>query len=249
MQLLPGTLEEMYKNGYSLNLKGEKQKLDDCIRRDEATSIAQVLHNTKATVSIETGVASGASALAICHILKQNGNGEARHYGVDPNQMSYYGGAAMANLEKEGLSGIFHLLEGPSHQQIPELISKGEKVDFALIDGWHTFDYTLIDFFLVDKLLKPGGYIAFHDVYGRAKQKVINFILTHRKYRIAKEAMHFDKEQYIRTFRFFLWRLYKDPGLLFSWYHWKYQSKNSSGLLILQKLEDFEPDYDFFKNF
>jgi hypothetical protein len=132
---------------------------------------------------------------------------------------------------------------------IPALIKENVKLDCAFIDGWHTFDYTLVDFFLVDKILKPGGYIAFHDVYGRAKQKVINFILTHRKYRIAKELMHFEKEPLVRTLKFFVWRITQDPMLLFSWYHWRFQTGNSSGLIVLQKIEDFEPDYDFFKNF
>jgi glycerol-3-phosphate dehydrogenase (NAD(P)+) len=29
-------------------------------------------------------------------------------------------------------------------------VAKGIEIDFALIDGWHTFDYTLVDVFLAD---------------------------------------------------------------------------------------------------
>jgi len=50
----------------------------------------------------------------------------------------------------------------------------------AFIDGWHTFDYTFIDFFFVDQVLKDGGILAFHDMYALSKQKVLNFIKTHR---------------------------------------------------------------------
>jgi len=32
-------------------------------------------------------------------------------------------------------------------------------VDFAFIDGNHVFEYVLVDFFLIDKLLRPGGAI------------------------------------------------------------------------------------------
>jgi hypothetical protein len=32
----------------------------------------------------------------------------------------------------------------------------GVQVDFAFMDGWHTFDYTLLDFFYTDKL---GGHV------------------------------------------------------------------------------------------
>jgi hypothetical protein len=133
--------------------------------------------------------------------------------------------------------------------ELPKLISKNISLDCVFIDGWHTFDYTLIDFFLADKMLKPGGYVAFHDCNGRAKQKVIRFILTHRKYKIDEQLMNFKDASLFKTLKFFIWRTLKDPMLLFSKFHWKYQLKHTSGLIVLQKLENFEPEYFFFKNF
>jgi len=249
MQLLPATLEEMFKNGYSNGLNGSVIKLDDAISREEAICIVRAMEDIKATKTIEIGVASGVSALAICYTLHKMGNPDVVHYGVDPNQMTYYGGAAIANLKKENLDGIFHLLEGPSHEKTIELIQKNMTVDFAFIDGWHTFDYTLVDFFLIDKLLRPGGIVAFHDMYGLAKQKVLRYIKTHRKYEVLEQYLVRGNESFIKTFKFFIWRIYKKPRLLFSGYHWKYQIRNSSGLLFLRKKEQFEPPFHFYKPF
>ena len=249
MQLLPETLEVIYKKGFTLNRKGEERKLVDAISRDEAISIAKALRENKATVTVEIGVAFGASALTICHALKEMGNEKAKHYGVDPNQLTHYEGIALDNLRKENLIEIFHLLEGPSHLKVPELINNKTVVDFALIDGWHTFDYTLVDFFLVDKILRPGGLVAFHDTYAPAKQKVLKYIKTHRHYEVVEDYLVKGNEPFTLTLKFFLSRMFKNPRLLFSSYHWRYQLKNSSGLFFLRKKDHYEPPYHFYKSF
>lgn len=245
------TLEAILSSRQTSDRDGNRRHVDDMVSREEAMALYAMTKKSNAMRTLEVGLAHGVSALLFCqaHVDQGRDTNDHIHYAVDPNQFTTYNGAAVAAIQKAEYSSVFKILNGPSHLEIPELIKQGVKIDCAFIDGWHTFDYTLIDFFLVDKILKPGGYVAFHDVYGRAKQKVINFILTHRKYEIDEDLMDFGREPKYRTLKFFLWRIYKDPMLLFSWYHWRFQTKNSSGLIILKKKEDFEPNYDFFKNF
>lgn len=242
-------LEDILSTKETVDKDGNKRNVDDMISRSEAKILTKLLKLSNAKTTIEVGLAHGVSALVFCQALKENGNKNSCHYAVDPNQFTSYKSAGITAVGKAGYSDLLNLLPGPSHIEIPKLIEKKVVIDCALIDGWHTFDYTLIDFFLIDKMLRPGGYVAFHDTYGRNKQKVIDFLLSHRKYKISAELMKFDKEPFIRTLKFFLWRLYKDPMLFFSRYHWKFQLKNSAGLMVLQKEADFEPNYDFFKNF
>lgn len=242
-------LENIFKTKQAKDLSGNIRDVNDMISRDEAFALLKMFEKANTKISIEVGLAHGVSALVFCQAHQESNKTKNTHYAVDPNQLSSYNSAALCALEKAGYLDYFKLLNGPSHLEIPELIKQNIKVDCAFIDGWHTFDYTLIDFFLIDKILKPGGYVAFHDTYGRAKQKVINFILSHRKYEIDDALMNFSTEPFLKILKFFIWRIYKDPMLLFSWFHWKYQLKSSSGLIILKKIEDFEPNYDFFKNF
>jgi len=42
--------------------------------------------------------------------------------------------------------------------------AQGERIDFAFIDGAHTFDHVLVDFFYIDRMLNVGGIVAFDDV-------------------------------------------------------------------------------------
>jgi predicted O-methyltransferase YrrM len=245
--ILPKTLSKLYRLGKVIDQNGQERIVDSTISEPEAVLIARVVADIAAVNTLETGLAFGASALAICGAKKDKGN--SVHYGIDPNQSRSYGNVALALLKEADLLDKFVLLEGPSHLMMPGLIESKLNLDFAFIDGWHTFDYTLVDFFFIDKMLKKGGIVAFHDMYAPSKQKVLNFILTHRKYKIESSYRVNGNESTFFTLKFFLWRLFKKPQLLFSKYHWTYQLRNSSGLIFLRKVENFEPEFDFYKAF
>jgi hypothetical protein len=67
---------------------------------------------------------------------------------------------------------------------LPRLVGQGERFDFAFIDGWHTFDHALIDFFFVDLLLESGGIVVFDDVGYPALNAVVRFVLANRDYEL-----------------------------------------------------------------
>lgn len=245
----PKTLDDIFNNGYIYDLDNNKRTIDDGISQKEANVLKNILLENDISTTLEIGVAHGVSTLVFCSVLKFLNKSNSLHYGIDPNQFSDYGGAAINALKKENLEDYFKLLEGPSHLMLPELIKNNVVIDCALIDGWHTFDYTLIDFFLIDKILKQGGIILFHDMYMRSKQKVIKFIKSHRDYKIMD---HYNKqlEEYnLKTLKFFMWRIWKTPALFFSKYHWLYQTKSSHGLFIIQKKSNYEPPFNFYKSF
>jgi hypothetical protein len=62
------------------------------------------------------------------------------------------------------------LLQQPSLDALPELISRNVRVDIALVDGDHNYYTVLHELELLDRLLAPDGVIFLHDVgwpYGR----------------------------------------------------------------------------------
>lgn len=241
-------LKQVFVTDKVTDQEGKERIVDDRISEDEARILYNTVLAAGAGNTAEVGMAYGVSALAICQAHRDTSS-TFKHVAVDPNQFTHYKGAALVSLQKAGLDKYVEILEGPSHMKVPELIEKDFRLRMAFIDGWHTFDYTLVDFFLIDKILEPGGYVAFHDSYGIAKQKVVKFIMAYRKYAFATDVMKFDKEPFMKTMKFFLWRIKKHPRLLFSRLYWKFQFKNSSGLIVLKKLENFEPPFDFYRHF
>ena len=74
------------------------------------------------------------------------------------------------------------LIEKKSYEAMPELLKKEEEnFDFIFIDGWHTFDYTLVDFFYADKLLRKGGIIIIDDATHLGVKKCLKYIDTNYK--------------------------------------------------------------------
>jgi hypothetical protein len=63
------------------------------------------------------------------------------------------------------------------------LVSEGARFDCVFIDGYHSFDYTLLDFFYTDLLLKVGGVVAIHDTVMPGVYKAVRFIETLKPYK------------------------------------------------------------------
>lgn len=249
-------LEDIYRTGWCVDLAGKERKVTGAVPREDALILQEMVRFVKAKTTLETGVAFGLSTLAICEtLLEETPSAERRtpiavgvkHYGVDPEQNTAHGGAALASLKRAGLDSVFELLEGPSHLVLPRLLEQGAALDLAFIDGWHTFDYTLLDFFYVDKLLRPGGVVLLHDRSWPSKQKVIRFIKTHRRYR----------ELPVRSGSrpgFFRWL----RRVIAAKWHWLRGAPfgivtaaiaNRPEVAAFLKLETFEPDHRFFRNF
>ena len=81
-------------------------------------------------------------------------------------------------MEKSNFRNFtFH--ERKSEYILPKLAEEGNKFDFAFIDGWHTFDHTLIDFFYLNRMLDIGGILVIDDVGMPAINKLSRFIHTY----------------------------------------------------------------------
>jgi len=140
------------------------------------------------TISLEVGLAYGISAVYICAALQIRLG--TRHIAIDPYQYrDPYGrapeGAGIENLQQAGFGEIVELIEKPSYQALPALEADGTQIDFAFIDGWHTFDFTLVDFFYIDRMLRVGGIVALDDANWPSVQKVCRFVATNCAYSAA----------------------------------------------------------------
>jgi len=240
-------LEDICRTGKCVDLAGNERKVTGAVPREDALILQEMVKFVKAKTTLETGVAFGLSTLAICEALKESGIAGAHHYGMDPEHSTTHGGTALANLKRAGLDGIFELLEGPSHLMLPKLLEKDVTLDLAFIDGWHAFDYTLLDFFYIDKLLRPGGVVLLHDRSWPSKHKVIRFIMTHRRYKElpVRSATRPGSFRWMRRVIAAKWHWLRGApfGIVTS------AIANRPEIAAFLKLESFEPDHRFFRNF
>jgi predicted O-methyltransferase YrrM len=239
-------LEDVLRTGRCADAQGRERQVTGAVSRADALILQQMVRFAKARTALETGVAFGVSTLAICDALAESGL-DWHHYGVDPDQTGVHGSCAVENLKRAGLDAGFELLEGPSHVMLPRLLERRPALDLALIDGWHTFDYTLLDFFYVDKLLRPGGVVLLHDVSLPSKRRVVRFILAHRRYQVIPLRLPEPVRlwPWVRRVVSAKFRWLRGGPFYAAWL----ALLNRPDLVALQKLEHFEPDHRFYRRF
>jgi predicted O-methyltransferase YrrM len=140
---------------YAQSWLEEEQKTNcegffDQVTLEEALRLYSTVRDLKPANTLEIGFCTGASGLAILKALEDNGLGT--HYAVDPFQTSYAGnmGGKNANKEKPGHRlRFFETFPGRPSSELP-------RVQFAFIDASHLFDLTMLDFVLVDKIVRAG---------------------------------------------------------------------------------------------
>lgn len=172
--------------------------------------LQRLIRDARPQTTLEIGLAYAVSALYICEALAEVGG--TTHHVVDPLQHGQGDGAALqydaatwedtyawspstgwrgvglSNLRRAGYQDLIQFHSEPSHLALPSLVRDGVQIDFAFIDGWHTFDYVLLDFFYIDMLLRPGGMVAFDDARYPAIMKILRYVLTNRQYEVVSDG-------------------------------------------------------------
>lgn len=170
------------ENGY-IERAGRRFELHSNISVAECELLYRQIKAVGATTALEVGMAYGVSSLALAHALSCESS-TPRLVSIDPNQHRDWDGLALVQLERAGFSQFCELIEEPSHLALPRLVESGFRADAALIDGWHTFDHALVDFFFVDLILRPGGVVVLDDTWMPGVRAVAEFVLRNRAYAI-----------------------------------------------------------------
>ncbi len=145
------------------------------------SALSKLVRENRFTSTLEVGMAFGLSTLFLCDALRGNGGG--KHIAIDPAQTTKWKSIGLLNVERAGLGDLVRFMEEPSHSALGKLLSEGQQLDFAFIDGSHLFDYTLIDFFFVDKMLRTGGMVVFDDLWMPAVRDVVSYVVRNRAYK------------------------------------------------------------------
>jgi predicted O-methyltransferase YrrM len=154
----------------------------------EGLCLQRIFAAQEVRTSLEIGCAYGLSSMFICDTLARK-DASCLHTIIDPYQSSVFASRGVNNLEAADLR-CFKLLEEPSELALPRLVGSGMRFDAALIDGYHTFDQTILDLYYVTKLLRVGGYLAIDDCNLPAVNRAVRYLLTYPCYQIVDSTPH-----------------------------------------------------------
>lgn len=177
LDALPATLRAAMSERKVYDSTGALVDLHSNVSPEEAMHLYLAVRDLRPEVSLEVGFAQGVSAQAILQALEDNVQGH--HHIMDPFQSGYgYSGVTMVQRANLAHRMTFH--EKFAEEIIPTL----PEIGFAFIDASHLFDLTISEFVLVDKRLKIGGVVGFHDMWMPAQQAFIRYVLGNRAYRV-----------------------------------------------------------------
>jgi predicted O-methyltransferase YrrM len=176
-------LESIVKTGRTVLPTGDDVEATSYIDEYCGSLLQNIITTTRPEVGVEVGLAFGISALYILDAFQEIGG--QKLIGIDPAQHDqYWRGGGLYNIRRAGYESLYEFYESTSQQILPALVGKGQRIQFAFIDGWHTFDHTLVDFFYIDQMLDVGSVVVFDDVAYPSIRRVCDFVLTNRDYEI-----------------------------------------------------------------
>jgi predicted O-methyltransferase YrrM len=248
MDNLPGVLLQALTSKVAFAPDGTTRPLESNISRAEGEALYAAVRSIRPACSLEIGLAQGISALAILAAICANGS-SGHHYVIDPFQKNYANcGEAMITLA--GFSDRHTFLERFPEEAVPQL----PRLQFAFIDASHLFDFTIMEFVLVDKKLDVGGVIALHDLWMPSLQAMVRFIHTNRAYQIRRDFLGVDPAPTLRQRSTELvsrvlkkvpgTRRLLNPNLLDPWSTFRLQN-----LVFLEKLQNDSRDWRFHRAF
>jgi len=181
-------IEEIFRTGIVRDKSGNEYHVHSNIEKHEGEFIFNLIStNVDITRTLEVGCAFGLSSLFICSAL--DGRKSAKHTIIDPCQHEQWHGVGIQNLKRAGFN-FFDFIEEPSEFILPEITQEqAGTFDFIFIDGWHTFDHTLLDLFYSNRLLKVGGYIVIDDCNFPGVAKAVSYMLTYPAYEFKDQCI------------------------------------------------------------
>jgi predicted O-methyltransferase YrrM len=194
--------------------------------------------------TLEVGCAYGLSSLHITSALV--GRHGAHHVIVDPDETTAWGGIGVTNLDRAGID-FYELREEPSEIALPHMVKEGEKFDLAFIDGWHTFDQTLIDLYYANRLVKTGGYIIIDDADWISVSKAITYFAKYPCWKVVAGAAR----PVTRVINLF-YRIAQPFAEIFfpRWlYDYVYALGKYPSMVALQKVTEDDRNWKWFRSF
>ena len=240
-------IDEIYSSGSVVSRNGTVHKLHSEVDREEGKFLYDVIKSESTVVkTLEVGCAYGLSSLHITAATKDREG--CAHTIVDPFQNSQWDGIGVSNLEKAGID-FYELHELKSEFALPQILKDNEGTyDFIFVDGWHTFDHTLIDCFYATRLLKVGGLLAIDDITYPSITQVADFLLSYPCYKqhaiVSKKVGFSWKRSLTRLATFPFSKKLLEKTLSRQIYRKIYEYEQTR-MIVLKKTEEDERSWDW----
>lgn len=231
---------------------GHPHKLQAHIDESEGQFLVDIIKNNPVEKTLEVGCAFGIASLFICSGL-ENKN-DPQHTIIDPFQTEHFSKTGIANLDSAGFN-FYRFFEKGSEFKLPEIAAdEAGSFDLIFIDGYHTFDHTLLDMFYANLLIRKGGFIVVDDCNMPGVSKAISYFEKYPAYRVHSMVQRKKQGRILKYLARTLTQT-KISGSLFpkilphSIYDNLYTKISYESMVALQKVEEDDRNPHWFESF
>lgn len=178
-------LEKIFSTGEFVNKKREPVKIHSETPKHQCEFLQELIRENQCQRSIEIGFAYGLSTLAITEQITKNGG---FHLVIDPFEFEHWEGNGLDLIEQAGYLPSLTFVEDFSYKVLPELLKQEKQFDFAYIDSTKVFDFLMVDFFYLDKIMAQDGIIVFDDVNFPGIRKLLRLIAQFPHYEVLSQT-------------------------------------------------------------
>jgi predicted O-methyltransferase YrrM len=151
--------------------------LGSAIRRHELDILVSVYKAVRPHRSIEWGLGTGISAVALGKARQDLGL-PGRHVALDPLQ-SHFANRGLECIEENGALDCVDFQPVTSEEYLVQARQRGETFDFVFIDGAHDVGQKLTDACLTSGVLSPGAIVCFHDSFIVPTSLALSYLVEH----------------------------------------------------------------------
>ena len=151
------------------------------VGRSTGELLQRAVADVQPKLSLEIGLAYGVSTLFICDAIAAL-RAPGMHIVLDPYQHGKWRGIGLKNVKAAGSGPLIDFRAERSEFALPKMVAEGLRVDLAFIDGLHRHDQVCMEFYFVNRLLRPGGIVLFDDAERPSVKRVIRQALAYPCY-------------------------------------------------------------------
>jgi len=182
-EVIQREIDDFYSTAEKLDCDGILQFRGGSPRKRETELLAQLVLTVKPEFSVDWGLGDGAATMAI--VLSRRFDGSpSRHVSLDPFQHSISKDVGLIQMRTRGLMANLEFREDLSEDFLVQSHKANREFDFIFVDGDHSFLGKIADAFLLDRVLKPGGVVVFHDSLFQSTSAAVTSLIRDRNYSV-----------------------------------------------------------------
>jgi predicted O-methyltransferase YrrM len=176
-------IDDFYSSTFKIDSEGVSAHRGGSPRKEESELIASLVLRLKPIATLDWGLGDAAVCMAIT-LAKRHLGISVPHITLDPFQHSISKDVGLIQLRERKIDGDVEFLAQRSDEYLVAAAAAGRTFDFIFVDGDHSFGGKVTDAYLADRVLRPGGVIAFHDGLFKSTAAAVQFLIEQGNYEL-----------------------------------------------------------------